>query len=401
MKIRIGKKMRGRMKKAAALTLAVISAAFVCIFPGEYQKVNAATDATVKSLEEKIGSLKNEQAALQQQIKQLQSEKGDQLAYKNSLDNLANVTQNKMQAAEDLSAALSAQITEKETEIAEKETAISDTFEKFQQRMVDAYENGNADYLTLILDAGSLSEFLSRMDRVSSIMEYDRKLMDKYAEEKKALSESKTALETAKAEQDQLVKELEADKKEYEALSNQTASYISQIEKEVGQNQALYEKNKAAEDALDAQLTAYLKELQAREQQAYVGGEFIWPLPVGHTNISSGYGWRTLFGVKDFHAAIDITAPAGTNIYASNGGKVITAASHSSYGNYVVIDHGGGKATLYAHASRLCVSVGQTVKQGDVIAKVGATGVATGNHVHFEVRVNGVRQNPLGFVTRP
>ena len=214
MKIRIGKKMKGRMKKAAALTLAVISAAFVCIFPGEYQEVNAATDATVKSLEEKIGALKNEQTALQNQIKALQNEKGDQLAYKNSLDSLANVTQSKMQAAEDLASALSAQITEKEAEIAEKETAISDTFAKFQQRMVDAYENGNADYLTLILDAGNLSEFLSRMDRVSSIMEYDRKLMDKYAEEKKALSESKTALETAKAEQEELARELEADKNE-------------------------------------------------------------------------------------------------------------------------------------------------------------------------------------------
>lgn len=108
-----------------------------------------------------------------------------------------------------------------------------------------------------------------------------------------------------------------------------------------------------------------------------------------------------LNGVKEFHMGIDIPAAKNTPIYASNGGKVITAKFHYSYGNYVVIDHGGGKSTLYAHANSLNVKQGDTVKQGDVIAYVGNTGNSFGCHVHFEVRINGKHTNPLGYVVQP
>ena len=118
--------------------------------------------------------------------------------------------------------------------------------------------------------------------------------------------------------------------------------------------------------------------------------------------MSSYFGWRKLNGRDDFHNAIDIPCDYGTDVWAANAGKVIKAEWHSSYGYYVVVDHGGGQTTLYAHNSRLVVKAGDTVQQGQVIAKAGATGSAWGVHCHFEVRINGKATNPLdGYVSIP
>ncbi len=129
------------------------------------------------------------------------------------------------------------------------------------------------------------------------------------------------------------------------------------------------------------------------------GGGLLWPLP-GYTSISDGFYYRIspITGQQEFHGGIDIPAPYGTAIQASAGGTVITAGMNISYGNYVMISHGNGLVTLYAHASSLNVAAGQTVNAGDVIAFVGSTGDSTGNHLHFEVRVNGVQQQPLNYV---
>ena len=124
-------------------------------------------------------------------------------------------------------------------------------------------------------------------------------------------------------------------------------------------------------------------------------GNFIWPV---RGTITSRYGWRTLFGVSNFHGGLDIGVRTGTSVKAADGGKVVTACWHNSYGYYVVIDHENGKQTCYAHNSKLLVSVGQRVYQGQTIAKAGSTGTATGSHCHFEVRVGGQRQNPRNYL---
>lgn len=124
-------------------------------------------------------------------------------------------------------------------------------------------------------------------------------------------------------------------------------------------------------------------------------GNFIWPV---RGTITSRFGWRTLFGVSNFHGGLDIAVRTGTSVKAADGGKVVTACWHNSYGYYVVIDHENGKQTYYAHNSKLLVSVGQRVYQGQVIAKSGSTGNSTGPHCHFEVRVNGQRQNPRNYL---
>ena len=131
----------------------------------------------------------------------------------------------------------------------------------------------------------------------------------------------------------------------------------------------------------------------------YIGGTFMWPVPLSNTSVSSECSWRTnpFSGKSEFHNGIDIPAPFGTDVYASNGGTVIKATYHYSYGNYIMIDHGGGYVTLYAHNSKLLVAVGDKVTKGQVIAKVGSTGDSTGNHCHFTVYLNGEIVNPRKF----
>jgi|GEM_PF-197393 len=162
----------------------------------------------------------------------------------------------------------------------------------------------------------------------------------------------------------------------------------------------------AAEKVAEAEIESAAAESAKKEMEAkqYLSadGDYEWPLSNSHKRISSSYGPRIgLDGENENHGAIDIPAAYGTSIYASNSGTVVVAEYHYSYGNYVVIDHGSSMTTLYAHMSSTDVSMGQSVKKGDRIGGVGSTGYSDGNHLHFEVRVSGVRRDPLDYVTRP
>ena len=163
--------------------------------------------------------------------------------------------------------------------------------------------------------------------------------------------------------------------------------------KKVQQQAAAYDKT------LDKELEETLKKYQ-EQQEAETNAKLLWPVDPVNKRISSPYGWRMLWGEKDFHLGIDIVGPkkgsiAGANIYASADGTVLTAKYNNSYGYYILIDHGNKISTLYAHCSRLLVKVGDRVERGQVIAYVGLTGNTNGYHLHYEVRVNGSTTDPL------
>lgn len=372
----------------------------VCITVSSSAFNSKAVDDTVaSSYKEQIAALESKQQTLKSKLSSLKSEAASAYEYKNNLDELSNVTQTKIATAEALSAELTIKIEQTEDSIKEKEEGIKTTFDKFLERMRVSYEDGEASYLSILLGSENMADFLSKMDMVSSILEYDRNLKAQYETEKKELEAEKVLLEEDKAYQENLLEELESDKAEYDSLLDENANYLKSLESDISATTSAYEAAKEQENALDAQLTQYLASLQQKEQSNYVGGEFIWPLN-GYTAVSSGFGWRTLNGVSDYHRGIDIPAPGGTPIHASNGGTVVTATGHGSYGNYVVINHGGGKSTLYAHMSAIGCSVGQTVSQGQVIGYVGTTGYSTGNHLHIEVRIDGVANNPLNYLSK-
>jgi len=195
---------------------------------------------------------------------------------------------------------------------------------------------------------------------------------------KKQEQEKNNALNSKKSKKDNYIKELDKDAKKLEKL----------IDQELAESRAL---------------EAQIKALQGGGSGStvnYSNTQFLWP-SAASKRITSKYGNRLhpVLKVYKLHTGIDIGAGSGTNILASNSGKVIKAQYNSAYGNMIIIDHGGGMSTLYAHASKLLVSVGQTVNRGDVIAKVGSTGYSTGPHLHFEVRKNGSPVDPMPYIS--
>ena len=162
--------------------------------------------------------------------------------------------------------------------------------------------------------------------------------------------------------------------------------------------------HKAKIDEINKQYELVNQQILALAQQGldtvYIGGQLAWPVP-GYTRITSKYAMRVhpITGQYKLHTGVDIGAPMGANFVAANDGTVVKAGMNAAYGNMVIIDHGGGISTLYAHGSEILVEVGQTVKRGDAVLKVGSTGYSTGPHAHFEVRINGVTTDPLPYIT--
>ncbi|MBR5518347.1 MAG: M23 family metallopeptidase, partial [Clostridia bacterium] len=202
---------------------------------------------------------------------------------------------------------------------------------------------------------------------------------------------------------------LETDKLALDDSKSSLLASKAVLDSKMAERDAMIQKIEDSQSALEAQL----KEIEAEEAAVraqiarlanggttYTGGAMLWPTPSCKI-ITSKYGWRLhpVLGYEKLHTGVDIGAGYNANIIAASSGKVITATYNSAYGNYVVIDHGGGVCTLYAHQSSIAVSVGQTVSAGQVIGYVGSTGYSTGPHLHFEVIINGSTVDPLGYIS--
>lgn len=308
-------------------------------------------------------------------------------------------------------------IADLKVQIAEKEAEIDQKYANFKERVRINYEDSFVSYLEMVFTADSFSDLLSRVDIVSSLMDYDAKVIDELDAAKTEMAQMQSQTETLQKEasiklaqlEEQLPTLEEKKAKSLEVLADLQSLYAKASE---AYNEASGEKKAA--DANLADLAAKIaeaeetiaREIAAQQQsndQEYQGtGSMGWPVDAAYRKISSPFGYRTDpfgSGATTFHNGIDMPCPYGANIYAAESGRVITATFHWSYGNYVVIDHGGGISTLYAHNSALCVSVGQTVTRGQVIAKAGGTGSVTAVHCHFCVIQNGKHVNPLGFLS--
>jgi murein DD-endopeptidase MepM/ murein hydrolase activator NlpD len=257
-------------------------------------------------------------------------------------------------------------------------------------------QRSSGNSLSAILGVTSFSALSTSIDTIQRISISDTNLLAKLAIEKQEIEriESEIKVELENLELDKQTQETK--QQELNTLLGKINTELSTITQQESSVQKEYDNAKAERDAAKAELE---KEFAANGGVGdYVGGEWRWPVPT-HRYVSSYYGYRNIFGYREFHTGIDIPAPSRTPIIASNSGIVTTAAyAASGYGNRVIVDHGGGYKTLYAHCYSLNVKVGQYVKQGDVIAYVGTTGMSTGNHLHFEIRVNNQYVNPYPYI---
>ncbi|MBQ8508387.1 MAG: peptidoglycan DD-metalloendopeptidase family protein [Clostridia bacterium] len=393
---------RGFIRKriVPALALLVCTACAIGTVPVEPVAAATVTDSKVKNYENQIAAYEAQLKSLKNTISSTASEVEKYETEKQRIDKEIELLGSKIEATQGLIEALNGDITTKEQEIASKEQEYEEKYEQFKTRMRVTYEEGQVSYLEMLFDADSLADFLSRVDRIGSMLDYDTKVMDTLESERIALEEAKTGLETSRSETQVLLAQLKQDEDDLEAAAEEAASYLKKLQSNQAVYQAMYASNQKKMEEADAALEKYLKELEEKQKQQnakYVGGEYMWPVPTTYTRVSSGYGWRDspISGQQEFHNGIDIPAAYGTDIYAANAGTVITATYHWSYGNYVMVDHGGGKVTLYAHCSKLLVKVGDKVTKGQVIARVGSTGSSTGNHLHFSTYSGGAHYNPM------
>ena len=290
--------------------------------------------------------------------------------------------------------ALKIEQTKKELAAAEEKERKQRETMKLRLRVM--YEDNDTSYINLILNGGSLTDILSRLELVREMSDYDQNMVENLQKLQLEIAYKKEELE---AEQLTLTERKSAIEEKKAVLVAEKAALNALIAKLGAQESAkLAELRKIEEDERAMQALIMSQGSHSATSQIIGNGKFGYP--TSNTNITSPYGYRIhpIYGTRKLHAGIDLPASTGTPIYASADGKVITAGWVSGYGNTVIIDHGGGVTSLYAHNSSLNVSVGQTVKRGTRVASAGSTGNSTGPHCHFEIRLNGSPVDPMNYL---
>lgn len=387
--------------------------------------------------QQQVDALKAKKAELETSMKTLDEQLGTAVK---ELSDITAAQEAKQQEIDSAGAALS------EAEKTEKQQ-----YANMKLRIRYMYEEGSQTYLAVLLSAADASDLLNRAEYIASIYKYDRDMLAKYETAKSAVAQQKdtltkqyeeletlkTAANEKKAGMEALLNQKTAQLAQYNATIASTQALADQYQQQLDEREALIAQLEAAamdaaaqQDAAIAALTQTLNQLQNQERDAAeaaaaqavlqkmaeeaqaelaAAGEsaltidpntlFAWPCPAS-TRITSEYGYRIhpIYGDLRLHNGVDIGAEMGSSIIAAYKGTVIGAGYNSSMGNYVMIDHGEGLVTIYMHASYLCVSEGDTVQTGQLIALVGATGDATGPHLHFTVRLNGNYVNPWNYV---
>lgn len=362
--------------------------------------------STVSYAAKSVSDLKSELAQSQKkteetkkQIQSKQAEKNSQKAQKDSLDIEISGLQADIDKIQSVIDEKNAEINEKNAEIEALDIELKATDKRLKKRMKVIYESGTESYLELILNSTGIADLFTRIAVVESILKHDNSIMDNYRNQITEITEAKEIVEKEKNEQVEAQDILEAKQNQIKAKQAEKQKIIDSLSKDINELKKQEQEQEKAEKELQSQINAALKS-SSQQSVSYSGnGKFGFPL-TSYTRISSTYGYRIhpITGTKKLHTGIDYAAPYGTSILAAEDGVVLTSGWNSGYGYCVTINHGGGYVTLYGHCSSLLVSAGQKVTRGQTIAKVGSTGNSTGNHLHFEVRVNGATVNPAGYL---
>lgn len=421
--------MKNRLKIITAIMLTLI----FCMQP--VCNVQATEESNLSEAQQEKKTLENDLQKAKELIDSLKGSKEDIQSEVEKLDKQLNEISGKVKELE-------SRLSKKRQEIADTESALNKAKEQekkqyrnMKKRIQFMYENGQTSYVEMLLSADSFTDFLNAVEYITQISQYDRKMLKEYQNMQVTIADTQKTLETDYASLQSLQAKVQEEKQAVAALESAKKGELNDVADDLTDAQTVakaYEAEIQAQNEVIAQIQAAQKraaEQQAAQQQAQAAeenqgatdaagenqntaqnttpsgngqstGSMMWPCP-SSKRVTSDYGPRTspTNGASSNHQGIDIGAAYGADIVAADGGTVLVATYSSSGGNYVIIDHGGGLCTVYMHASSLTVSAGQTVSKGQVIAKVGSTGISTGNHLHFGVTLNGVYVSPWGYVS--
>lgn len=313
---------------------------------------------------------------LREQISEKQSQLSEGKKKEESLSQKLNELEEAIAVNEDKLVVL-------EEELKKAEEKVETQTTNLNGRLRNMYKNGSVGFLDVLLNSGSFSEFLTNFDMVEMIYSSDKDVLNDLEKAYDEVEEKKKEVETLQAELSESKEVVEEEKAEIAASNEETEKMIDELQEDADRlTQEIQNSGSSSSDS------------------TYLGGEMAWPAPSSGT-ITSAFGWRIhpIYGYKKLHTGMDIGASSGSAIVAANDGTVLSSGWNGGYGKCVIVDHGGGVTTLYAHCSSLKVSAGQKVSRGQTIALVGSTGNSTGPHLHFEVRINGEYVNPYPYVT--
>ena len=380
---------------SALLALVIFALAILPAGP-----VLAVSQSEIDALEEQRDELKAEREGMQAEIDALKDEQAGVLEQKRILDEQNEVYRQELELIEEQVSLYTRLVEEKAAELEKAMAAEDEQLATYRQHVRAMEENGKYTYLSIIFGSRSLSELMSNLDMIGEIMEADKRIYDQYTAARENAEEIKAEYEATLEQLNDKQAEYEAEKAELEEKIAEASAMISKLEEEISSNYELYLEVLAQEEALEGDIQSMIAELERQEAANSITstGTYIWPLP-GYSP-GSAYGWRMhpIFHEMRFHAGEDIGAPSGTPILAADSGvATVIPDNGNGYGNYIMINHGGGRVTLYAHMSAFAISGGATVTQGQVIGYVGSTGNSTGPHLHFEVRVNGATTDPKQY----
>lgn len=357
-----------------------------------------SSDSDLTSLTQRLDELAREKARVQRKLQGVKTRQRQVTRQLAQLDSKLEAAEARLHSVNANVDETRQQLDEAKAEVEEAEARLADQKDSVSQRLVAIYQRGQAQPLEVLLRSASFTDFANRLYLLNQVVARDAEILDGYAEAQQEADALRGELETR-------CQELEALQSRITEEKQRTSTQRRSTERE---KQSLLRDRAAWERAL-SELEEDSREIETmlqRMQRTPEGrerlskpftGRFLTPV---QGRISSPYGYRRhpVYKVRKLHTGLDIAAARGTPIRCAGDGIVVHASRWGGYGNCIIVDHGGGLATLYGHCSRLGVTTGQKVTQGQVIGYVGSTGVATGPHLHFEVRKDGHPVNPKGYM---
>lgn len=375
---------------AATLVLTVVSPLTI--------QAEAVSQWEIDALQQKKKTIAANKESQKKALTDLQTQQAGYIEQKAALDKQEEMAVQEINLTKEQIALYQAMIEEKAEEARQAQADADAQLVTYKNHLRNMEEQGMFNfYLSLIFGARSFSDLISRIDMITEIMEYDKQTEEAYKEARDFALEVKAEYEATEAELTAKAEELQAEIDRLQEELRAAQEQINALQKSINDQQAIVDGYAQDEKNIQAQIEQMQEQLK-KQNTVVAAGSYAWPCPSCYT-ITSNYGYRylELYGYTRLHAGTDIGAQYGAEVTAAAAGSVTIATYGAGYGNYVMLSHADGSATLYGHMSSLAVSAGQTVKQGDVIGYVGSTGNSTGPHLHFEVRINGSAVDPMQF----